>query len=184
MYLLVLSMLFNVLFIVGCNSGTAYHDWSADDSVPAELASSSDVRPRLKDGDSSRDKKDSETDNRPTQKIDFSKPPNIGELARGEVKPVPKEELETEFKNAGKDWFFGHGLGSTLLNVGGIVIFPPYALYLLGNAGLQLFGYSPLYVTDALPEPVHEPVMSVVDGVTGAPGRFNAIIFDEEFREK
>lgn len=68
-----------------------------------------------------------------------------------------------------------------MLNVGTVVLFPPYALYLLGNAGVAFAGYEPLYVTDALPEPAKKEVLGLYNGVTGVPGRLNALVAGERY---
>ena len=68
-----------------------------------------------------------------------------------------------------------------MLNVGTVVLFPPYALYLLGNAGVAFAGYEPMYVTDALPEPARKEVLGLYNGVTGVPGRLNALVAGERF---
>lgn len=68
-----------------------------------------------------------------------------------------------------------------MLNIGTVVVFPPYALYLLGNAGVAFAGYEPLYVTDALPEPARKEVLGFYNGVTGVPGRVNALVAGEPY---
>ncbi len=70
-----------------------------------------------------------------------------------------------------------------MANVGTVVVFPPYALYLLGNAGLALAGYEPLYVTDALPGEARDAALTVYDGITSVPGRIAAGVAGEEFSE-
>jgi len=117
-------------------------------------------------------------------RLDFNKPPTISELASGEATPASNEELSDMMQDATHDWFYGKGLGTTVLNVGTIIIFPPYALYLLGNAGLQLSGYEPLYITDALPKESKDDVLGVYDMVVSSPGRVTAHLADEEFVEK
>jgi len=82
----------------------------------------------------------------------------------------------------GRHWLYGQGVGRTIVNVGTVVLFPPYALYLLGNAGLALAGYEPLYVTSALPEPARDYTLAVYDGITSVPGRITARIAGEEFQ--
>lgn len=63
-----------------------------------------------------------------------------------------------------------------------MVVFPPYIAYLLGNAGLALAGYEPLYVTNLLPNTPRGYVLTVYDGVTSVPGRFNAAVAGEEYK--
>ncbi len=116
--------------------------------------------------------------------MNFAQPPNIGGLARGEVKPPTIEEANAELAKQGENWLYGSGFGATTLNVATCIVFPPYILYLLGNAGLQMAGYEPVYLTDAVPEPAREEVAGVYDGVVSVPGRIAAVTAGEEFREK
>jgi len=114
--------------------------------------------------------------------FDFSKPPSIPDLASGEQQPPKPEELKSHLKTAGKRFMFGPGLGRTAATVGTIVAFPPYAIYVLGNAGLALFGYEPLYVTNLLPEPARKKVLGVYDGITSVPGRVVAGASGQEYQ--
>ena len=95
--------------------------------------------------------------------------------------PANTDEVQEQLAESTDNWFYGPGVGRTMLNVGSIIVFPPYALYLLGNAGLTFAGYDPVYVTDALPEEPREKVLSVYDNVTSVPGKINAGIADREF---
>lgn len=107
----------------------------------------------------------------------FERPPSLPELASGKSRPPDGEQLE----QAAESWFYGPGLGRTMLNVGTVVVFPPYALYLLGNAGLALAGYEPLEMTDALPEQPREYVVAAYDGVVSVPGRITAMVAGRDF---
>ena len=104
----------------------------------------------------------------------------VGEIIKN-PEQVTHEKLEDGFANGISRWFYGQGLGVTTLNIGTAVVFPPYALYLLGNAGLQLAGYDPLYVTDALPEKPREGVMTIYNAVTSTPGQITSTIAGAEF---
>ncbi len=90
---------------------------------------------------------------------------------------VAKQQINTQL---GK-WFYGHGFGRSALNIGTIVVFPPYALYLLGNAGIELAGYDPLYITNVFPEEPRKGILDLYDGITSIPGRVNATIADKNF---
>ena len=116
--------------------------------------------------------------------MDLTKPPNIGALARGEVNPPTVEQASDELEKQGANWLYGKGVGATTLNIATCIVFPPYILYLLGNAGLEMAGYEPLYVTEAVPEPVKSEVTQVYDEVVSVPGRLAAGAADEEFRDR
>ena len=87
-------------------------------------------------------------------------------------------------KEAGGNWLYGQGVGETAVAAGGIFVFPPYALYLLGNAALSYSGYEPLYVSNALPEDAKASWNQTYETVTSAPGKLNAAIAGEEFRSQ
>lgn len=97
-------------------------------------------------------------------------------------KPLPPEKSEKLLKEVGSNWLYGQGVGETALNVGTSVIFPPYAIYYLGNMAISASGYEPLYVTNALPEEHKEAYDGAYGSVTGAPGKFAAAIAGEEYR--
>ena len=96
--------------------------------------------------------------------------------------PLPPEKGKELLAEMGGNWLYGQGLGETTLNVGAIVLFPPYAIYLLGNAAISLSGHAPLHFSDALPGEVHDNYLSLYDNVTSAPGRVSAAVAGEEFR--
>ena len=109
-------------------------------------------------------------------------PPSIPDLATGKEKPPQMDELGDQLETAGSNWLYGDGLGKTILNVGAVVLFPPYAIYLVGNAGLAMFGQDPLYVTDLLPEEPREGYLTVYDAVTSVPGMLTSTVAGEDFR--
>ena len=86
-----------------------------------------------------------------------------------------------ELGRYGHRWFYGDGLGRTIANVGTIVVFPPYALYVLGNAGLALAGYPQMEATSVLPDPAKNLVQGFYNGVTSVPGRVTSVISGEKF---
>ncbi|MCO6431697.1 MAG: hypothetical protein J5J00_12635 [Deltaproteobacteria bacterium] len=107
---------------------------------------------------------------------------NSPELASIISKPLPPEKNEELLTEVGENWLFGQGLGSTALTAGSIFVFPPYALYVVGNGILTISGYEPLYITDALPQSEKEGFNDIYDSVTGAPGRFTAAVAGKEYR--
>ena len=92
------------------------------------------------------------------------------------------KDPQTELKAYGNRWLYGPGFGRTAANVGTTVAFPPYAIYLLANAGLQLAGFRQLYITDALPETPRGALNEVYAGITSVPGRLAALIAGKKYR--
>lgn len=105
--------------------------------------------------------------------------PNPIDLA---TKPLPPEEAKALLGDLAGNWFYGAGVGEAAVSASAIVLFPPYALYLLGNSILSMSGYEPLYVTNALPEEQKRAFDSAYADITSAPGRLNAAIAGKEFR--
>lgn len=99
-------------------------------------------------------------------------------------KPMSPEKAQVVLSEMGENWLYGPGLGQTALNVGAMVVFPPYAIYVLGNSVLSVSGYEPLYVTDLLPDAERSEVNEMYDEVTTAPGRVSAALAGKEFRSK
>lgn len=111
-----------------------------------------------------------------------------GELDRLAIqatqKPMPPEKSKELINEVGSNWLYGQGVGETALNIGTVVAFPPYALYLLGNAALSLSGYEPIEISDALPNEERDEWHKIYNGVTEGPGRMSAALAGEEFRNK
>ena len=114
--------------------------------------------------------------------ISLERPPSIPDLASGKTAPPTPEEFNEQLGDYGRKWFYGGGIGRTMVNVGTAVAFPPYLIYLVGNAGLAMAGYEPLCPADLLPETPREYVLTVYNGVTSVPGRVTALIAGKEFQ--
>jgi hypothetical protein len=99
-------------------------------------------------------------------------PPSMEEITRA----VKNDTASQQMAGMGEWWLFGPGLGHSILNIGTAVVFPPYALYLLGNAGLALAGKEPLRIIDILPETPRGIVSQSIDEVCSVPGRLNAAV--------
>ena len=97
-----------------------------------------------------------------------------------------KQDLAKELtlSGLGSRWLYGQGLGTSMVNISTSILFPPYAVYLLGNAGLEIAGLQTLYATDALPEKPRSFVLEFYDGVTSVPGRLAALIAGRAYHEK
>lgn len=97
-------------------------------------------------------------------------------------KPLSPDETKELLSETAGNWFYGQGIGETALTVGTIVLFPPYAAYVVGNAALSVSGYEPLYITNALPDAGKKGFDSVYDAVTQSPGKVTAAVAGKEFR--
>lgn len=92
------------------------------------------------------------------------------------------EEQKKLAGEVGGNFIYGQGLGDALISIGGIVLFPPYAIYVLGNGAISLAGYEPLYVTKLLPDKAEEGYNAGYSTVASGPGRLGAAIAGEEYR--
>lgn len=79
-------------------------------------------------------------------------------------------------------WFYGQGVGVFSLNIGTVVLFPPYALYLLLNAGIGLSGYEPISPISYIPGVPGDYVRASYDAITSVPGRATSGIAGEPFQ--
>ena len=122
-----------------------------------------------------------QTAGKPYSKNDLMKPPSFKDILEGKNVPVTPEESKAALKQYGRQWFYGHGIGKTMINVGTVVIFPPYALYLLGNAGLSLAWYEQVQLSNALPNGPREYIVGAFDELASVPGRINAAVAGENF---
>lgn len=95
--------------------------------------------------------------------------------------PLTPEESKELMKDMAGNWFYGHGVGSSMLQVGTIVVFPPYALVAVGNAALNVMGYESIGVGTVLPEDGKKEWDSMYDSVTAGPGRLTSAIAGKEF---
>jgi len=97
-------------------------------------------------------------------------------------KQLSEEQAKELLGEVGENWLYGSGLGKAVVNVAGVVVFPPYAIYLLGNGLISALGYEPLYVTDALPDKERDDYNEAYESVTSVPGRLTAAVASEEYR--
>jgi hypothetical protein len=91
-----------------------------------------------------------------------------------------KEVLST----VGGNFAYGSGLGDAALNVGTAVVFPPYALYLVGNAVLSLSGYEPVTIASLLPEEDGKKWSNTYDSLVSGPGKVVAAVAGREYRSQ
>jgi hypothetical protein len=99
-------------------------------------------------------------------------------------KPMPPETAKEVLSEIGQNFAYGPGLGDAALNVGTAVVFPPYAIYLLGNALLSLSGYEPVTVASLLPEEDGKAWSRTYDSVVSGPGKVVAAMAGREYRSQ
>ena len=107
-------------------------------------------------------------------------PPPLKEI----TKAVNEKKVDEKLDGMTNWWLYGPGMGRTMLNVGTVIIFPPYALYLLTNAGLALSGFETIKPVEVLPDEPKEVVNKAFDDVTSVPGRVTAYFNDKEYIEQ
>ncbi len=99
-------------------------------------------------------------------------------------KPMPPDKAKEVLSEVGKNFAYGPGLGDTALNVGTAVVFPPYAIYLLGNAVLSLSGYEPVTVSSLLPAEDGKAWSESYDSLVSGPGKVVAAMAGHEYRSR
>ncbi len=99
-------------------------------------------------------------------------------------KEIPPEQAQEILGEVGDSFVYGPSLGETITNVGVAILFPPYALYLVGNAILSVSGYEPVTVSSLLPEEEGKKWGDTVDTVMSGPGRMVAAMAGREARSR
>jgi len=99
-------------------------------------------------------------------------------------KPMPPDKAKEVLAEIGQNFAYGPGLGDAALNVGTAVVFPPYAIYLLGNALLSVSGYEPVTVASMLPEEQGKAWSRTYDSVVSGPGKVVAAVAGHEYRSR
>jgi hypothetical protein len=112
--------------------------------------------------------------------------PLASKLQKLTSEPLTPEQTSELVDTAAGNFFYGPGLGETALDVAGMILFPPYALVVVGNSALSLAGYQPLSIKRVLPEDVKKDYSSVTDTIYSGPGRVVAGVSGKEYlkREK
>lgn len=98
--------------------------------------------------------------------------------------PLSPDETQELLGEVGENWLYGQGLGETAAAVGAIAVFPPYSLWVAGNAIASMSGFEPIELSDALPEEEAQTWRETYDAITSAPGKASAAIAGEKFRSK
>ena len=112
------------------------------------------------------------------------KPPETTDQFALVGKEIPPDKAKEVLNEVGGNFAYGPGLGDTAVNVGTVVVFPPYAIYLLGNAVLSLSGYEPVTVASMLPEEHGKQWSNTYDQIVSGPGRVVAAMAGHEYRSR
>lgn len=99
-------------------------------------------------------------------------------------KPMPPEKAKQVLSEIGKNFAYGPGLGDAAVNIGAVVVFPPYAIYLLGNAALSLSGYEPITISAVLPSDDGKAWSDTYDTIVSGPGKMVAAMAGHEYRSR
>jgi hypothetical protein len=99
-------------------------------------------------------------------------------------KEMSNQEAKQVLSELGRNFAYGPGLGDAALNIGVAVAFPPYALYLLGNAVLSVSGYEPVTVSAMLPEEQGKRWSDGYDSIVSGPGKVVAALAGDEYRSR
>ena len=98
--------------------------------------------------------------------------------------PMSSKQAKQVLGEVGGNFAYGPGLGDAAVNLGAVVVFPPYILYLLGNTALSLTGYEPVTVSSLLPEEQGKAWSNGYDTVVSGPGRVVAAAAGREYRSR
>jgi hypothetical protein len=98
--------------------------------------------------------------------------------------PMSSEKAKAVLGEVGGNFAYGPGLGDAAVNLGAVIVFPPYILYLLGNTALSLSGYEPVTVSSVLPEEQGKAWSNGYDTVVSGPGRMVAAASGREYRSR
>lgn len=99
-------------------------------------------------------------------------------------KPMSSEQAKAVLGEVGSNFAYGPGIGDATVNLGAVIVFPPYILYLLGNTALSLTGYEPVTVSSLLPEEEGKSWSNGYDTVVSGPGRLVAAAAGREYRSR
>lgn len=100
------------------------------------------------------------------------------------TQPMSSEKAKAVLGEVGSNFVYGPGLGDSAVNLGAVIVFPPYILYLLGNTALSLSGYQPVTISTLLPEEQGKAWSNGYDTVVSGPGRVVAAAAGREYRTR
>lgn len=112
------------------------------------------------------------------------KPPAEVDSVSAVSQPMSSEKAKAVLGEVGSNFVYGPGLGDATVNLGAVIVFPPYLVYLLGNTVLSLSGYQPVTVSSVLPDDAGKAWSNGYDTVVSGPGRFVAATAGREYRSQ
>lgn len=99
-------------------------------------------------------------------------------------KVLTPEQTKELLSEASGNWFYGQGVGDTAIKTTAAVLFPPYAIALLGNSILGLSGYEKIGIGDIVPGAVGRGLEKGYNEVSSAPGRLTSAVGGEKYRTR
>lgn len=103
-------------------------------------------------------------------------------MTRFTKEPLEPDETGEVLETAAENFAYGPGLGETMIDITGVVLFPPYALVLAGNTALSLAGYERVRAANLLPDEGKEKYEDIMEGVYSGPGRVVSSAAGEDYR--
>lgn len=100
------------------------------------------------------------------------------------AEPLSPKETGEVVDTALTNFFYGPGLGETALDVTGVMLFPPYAMVLIGQTLVRLAGYESPRFIEIFPEEQQHAYDATMDTVYSGPGRLVSAAAGEEYRTR
>lgn len=100
------------------------------------------------------------------------------------AEPLSPKETGEVVDTALTNFFYGPGLGETALDVTGAMLFPPYAMVLIGQTLVRLAGYESPRFIEIFPDQQQHAYDVTMDAVYSGPGRLVAAAAGEEYRTR
>jgi hypothetical protein len=115
-----------------------------------------------------------------------SEPPvlSLDRVQKIAAEPLSPKETGEVVDTALTNFFYGPGLGETALDVTGAMLFPPYALVLIGQTLVRVAGYESPRLIEMFPEEQQQSYDETMDMVYSGPGRLVSAAAGEEYRTR
>lgn len=100
------------------------------------------------------------------------------------AEPLSPKETGEVVDTALTNFFYGPGLGETALDVTGAMLFPPYAMVLIGQTLVRLAGYDSPRFIELFPDEQQQAYDDTMDVVYSGPGRLVSAAAGEKYRTR